>query len=243
MGDLLRSGEDVHVARARGQRLLEQIAARVLVHSSHAPAGAELLLAGRPVPNDRLGEHAAGKRDVGEDVELVKLGDDGLDRGMTRHEEHLRRRSLVGHADGADAPVRPRLRDNPCDKIPAVADFVRRLWRAPHTERRAAAADVGADERIAVRGIEASRVGRVPPFTATPVRRCVHDRGQSGTGGEARRQHHVDRETHAIAHRHVHGLQRDVSRIQPALVPAERRRGGLQPDDDRDQGGPAKYHV
>ena len=148
--------------------------------------------------------------------------------------ERMLHGAAVGGADGAQGPVRPRLRGDPLRRVEAVVPVV--LDRRPVPFGEVSPADVLRDRDVTVPREEAGR----PRGSGLAVRRAFHDRrqpGGRGAGGGAR-QVDVGRQADAVAHRHHHVAEDGDPLGRLGLQMRRNERG----DQDRGERSGAKAH-
>ena len=149
-------------------------------------------------------------------LEAVRRHDVRPDRRKVRRplerRPHLRDRA-VGAADGSDPAVRPRLGRDPLADVVAVASRVRRGGVVVDAGGLGAVAVAQVDERDVV-ALRDEEVGDLAvALVGLVVRRVEHDRREAAVdeAAVARRPVDVEREPHAVPHRHHHVLRDDDS--------------------------------
>ena len=141
-----------------------------------------------------------------------------LDVRMTRGGQEIGRRARIGNPGRADVAVAPGLLRDPVDRVVMVEALRRRAEPVPAAEAGAGTPHVDAhqgvtvlDEVIAVKGDGRARVDTVtvpvPKRKTAVIGREDADRRIGLVLVLGARKVDIDREAHAVAHRHVDGTQ------------------------------------
>ena len=205
--DRLRPGEDERQQPAAQPRHLGQ---------SADVAAIEQIVELPPLRDEVLVEHATHKSDANRGIEVPEERRDRLDRLPPGRREYLGGVPFVRDAVASDAPVRPRLGDDPVDDLAIVRHFIRRPFDEARPGRGPTAARVHLDDGIP-RVVEGAHVAldirgaieAIPPARERPPRhradvpRAVDHRRYLLPRCQVWRQPEIDRDLDRVPHHQV----------------------------------------